>query len=332
MRPTVITKTIRALMDANIMRTLYISGPPGTAKTSVPKQVADEMGIGFCCIHVPTQPVDDFGVPFPNADKTALSYLLNDRFPLEGSDWPDRGILVADELAQADGHAQKGWANIIQSREIHGRKLKAGWLIIGTGNRAQDRAGAARLLSHLADRMTELEMDISTPDWCVWAMDNDVHDMVIGYAKFDHEFYSFDPKQDKNSTFRGWTEGVSPIIGTVPPEAEYDMIKGVVGEAQAAKFTAFLRMYRKLPHPDTVIADPHGTAVPEEASVKYALCAALAKRVTVANFAAVCAYVRRMPKEYSTSAILDCIGREPAVQNTREYIEWVQTDGKAVLF
>lgn len=332
MRPTVIASTIRALFNAGVMRPLYISGPPGTAKTSVPMQVADDLGIGFCCIHVPSQPVDDFGVPFPSADKTRLSYLLNDRFPLEGSDWPDTGILVADELAQADAHAQKGWANIIQSREIHGRKLKAGWLIVGTGNRAQDRAGATRLLSHLADRMTEIEMDYSITDWAQWAQRNGVHDMVIGYAKFDHEFYSFDPKRDKNSTFRGWTEGVSPIIGVVPQEAEYDMIKGIVGEAQAAKFTGFLRMYRKLPHPDTVLADPHNAPIPDEASVKYAICAALSKRVTVANWPAVCTYVRRMPKEYSTSAILDCIANEPAVQQTREYIDWVQTDGKAVLF
>ena len=331
MKPTLIARTINALLDAGNLRALYISGPPGTAKTSIPEQVAAQRGIGCIKSHVPTMPVDDFGVPFPNADKDGLTYLLNDRFPLEGSHWPDHGILIADELGQADGPAQKGWANIIQSREIHGRKLKAGWLIIGTGNRTVDRAGANRLLTHLKDRMTEIEADISIDDWGQWALQNDVHPVVVAFSRFDKDFYSFDPNHDHNATFRGWTEGVSPVIGTIPAEAEYEMFRGTVGEAMATKFCAFLTMYRKLPNPDAVIMDPLGTAVPEEPSVRFALCGALASRVTVDNFPAICSFVRRLPAEFATMAILDCIRKVPEVQSTRAYIDWATTDGKAVI-
>lgn len=331
MKPTLIARTINALLDAGNLRALYISGPPGTAKTSIPEQVALARGIGCIKTHVPTMPVDDFGVPFPNADKDGLTYLLNDRFPLEGSHWPDEGILIADELGQADGPSQKGWANIIQSRELHGRKLKAGWLIVGTGNRTSDRAGANRMLTHLKDRMTEIEADTSIDDWGQWALTNGVNPVVVAFSRFDKDFYSFDANQDHNATFRGWTEGVSPLIGTIPTEAEYEMFKGSVGEAMATKFCAFLSMYRKLPNPDAVIMDPDGTPVPAEPSVRFALCGALASRVTVDNFAAICTFVRRLPSEFATMAILDCMRKVPEVQSTRAYIDWATTDGKAVI-
>ena len=331
MRPTVIASTINALLDAGNLRALYISGPPGTAKTSIPQQVASQRGIGCAVIHVPTMPVDDFGVPFPNEQKDGLTYLLNDRFPLEGSDWPEAGILIADELAQADPHAQKGWANIIQSRSIHGRKIKSGWLIVGTGNRAKDRAGANRMLTHLKDRMTEVEADMSNDDWCQWALVNEVHPVLIGFARFDKDFYSFNPDQEHNATYRGWTEGVSPIIGKVPQEAEFEMFKGVVGEAHATKFSAFLNMYRKLPNPDAVIMDPDGTAVPDEPSVRFALCGALSSRVTASNFEAILKFVRRMPSEFSVMTILDCIRKEPDVQRTSAFIDWASSDGKSVI-
>ena len=59
MKPTLIARTLNALLDAGNLRALYISGPPGTAKTSIPEQVAAQRGIGCIKSHVPYQQADD---------------------------------------------------------------------------------------------------------------------------------------------------------------------------------------------------------------------------------------------------------------------------------
>jgi MoxR-like ATPase len=87
---------------------------------------------------------------------------------MEGTNCPEHGIFLIDELAQADTAAQKILRNLIQEREIHGKKLKEGWSIVTTGNRTVDRAGANRLLSHLSNVLTRVELEVSLDDWTAW--------------------------------------------------------------------------------------------------------------------------------------------------------------------
>src|SRR5262249_22719004 len=149
-----------------------------------------------------------------------------DLFPVEGSNCPDRGLLLIDELPQADANAQKILANVMHARVIHGKRIKKGWGIVATGNRVADRAGANRILTQLKNRLTVVAFDACVEDWELWALDNKVKPEVIAFIRFRPELLNnFDPQSEVNATPRSWVEGVSMRLGIVDSENEFEMFQ-----------------------------------------------------------------------------------------------------------
>ena len=333
MRPETLKKTLKTFVA--LRRPFMIEGPPGGGKTQTVQAVAAEAfddPRSFIGFHAPTMQPEDWAMPSPNAERTKINFLINNRFPVVGSDLPDEGLILIDEAPQAENSIQKSIANLIQEREIYGQKLKPGWTIGMTGNRAQDRAGANRILSHLRNRVTTLEFETHLDDWCNWAHDHGVRTEIVALMRFKPNLlHDFDPNRDINPTPRGWAEGVSPIIDNVPVEAEFECIKGAVGEGPAGEASAFLRIFRSLPDPDVVLMNPDRHEIPTEASVRFALSGALAQRASVGNFDAVMRYMSRMPAEFCVLTVLDSIRRDPSIQSTKAFIQWASKDGAKIL-
>lgn len=330
MKPKLLAETIRAFHHIN--EALYIVGPPGIGKTEIPRQVANDMGIGFLQIHGPMKCPEDMGFPVVADDKQTVRFVVPADMPIEGNNlWPDHGILLIDELGQADNSMQKVYGNIIQARELHGHKLKAGWSIVSTGNRTKDRAGAVRILSHLADRQTEVELEVSLDDWTSHALSRGVNPIVVSFIRFKPDsLHDFDPNRDQNATGRGWFK-VSKFLGNVPEHAMFEVIRGTVGEGQAAMFQSFYDMYLKLPVPETVIMQADTYPVPEETSVRFALTGALSHRASVDNFDQIMVFANRMPTEFSVMLVIDAVKRCPEVQRTKGFLSWAANEGARVI-
>lgn len=334
MRPSELKEEIIARHTNGVNRSLLVEGSPGLGKTEIGKQAAHDLSVGCMVIHAPLMQPEDYGFPVISVTRDNVQFIVSrDKFPLVGSDnCPEHGILIIDELSQADNSAQKILANIIQAREIHGQRIKPGWTIIATGNRTKDRAGANRILGQLGNRVCRVELEVSLDDWCNWALANNVPIEVISFLRFRPELLNhYDPQQDINPTPRSWAEGVAKSIGTTAPTREFEVFKGDVGEGAAAEFTAFLKIYRKLPSPDAVLLNPTTTAVPNDPATLYALCGALAQRTTQVNFGAAITYVQRMPAEFSVLYVKDAIKKTPEIQNTRDYITWATGAGAKIL-
>lgn len=333
MKPSELKNLISSRFKAGIKRPLYIVSSPGLGKTQIAGQAAKELGVGFKAIHAPLLQPEDYGFPCISANKDDVSFVVSkEKFPLEGSNCPETGIFLIDELPQADNSAQKILANLVQEREIHGQKLKAGWTIIATGNRVTDRAGANRLLTHLKARVTEIELDASLDDWSQWALANNVSTEVIAFMRFRPDLLNaFNAQNDTNPTPRAWCEGVSAALGVIDSTSEFSVFKGDVGEGAAAEFCAFLKVFRKLPSPDAIVLNPAGTEVPNEPGTLYALCGALANKTTEVNFNRIMTYVTRMPSEFSVLFVRDAIRRKPAIQSSADFIKWASGPGAALL-
>ena len=319
MRATTLKDTLKALFP--IQRTVCIEGTPGGGKTTIVHQAAEEMGITCIERHMPTMLVEDFGILFPDGTDQ-LSYKLPDWFPVKGKA-PDRGILLFDDRNQAGADLQKVLANICQARTLHGAELPDGWQVISTGNRQSDRAGANRVLSHLRNRETVLELETHLDDWTGWALNNGVKPEVVSFIRFrPNLLHDFDAQRDQNATPRSWVEGVSDVLGTVPAEAEFECFKGAVGEGAAAEFVGFVRIFRKLPNPDAILLNPTTSDVPTDPATLYALSGALAQRATEGNFERVCQYSERMPAEFSVLTVSYAARRNPDLANTQAFTQW----------
>lgn len=333
MKPTDFKALVASRFKAGIRRPLLVESSPGIGKTQIAAQVAKELGIGFQTIHAPLLQPEDYGFPVIASDKTTVDFVVSKaKFPIEAADLPDSGIFLIDELSQADNSAQKILANLIQEREIHGQRLKPNWLVIATGNRLTDRAGANRLLSHLRNRLTTIELEASIDDWSQWALENQVKTEVIAFLRFRPELLNaFDSQNDINATPRAWVEGVSAALGTVESNLELEVFKGDVGEGAAAEFCGFVKIYRSLPSIDSILLNPAKSEIPKEPATLYALCGALAHKTTADNFGRVMKYVGRMTPEFTVLYIRDAIRRKPEIQTTKEFIEWASGPGAKLL-
>ena len=325
MRSALLASTLKSLFK--IRRTVVIVGPPGGGKTSIVHQVARDLGVPIIEKHMPTMLVEDYGIPMPNPETGELTYMVPDWFPVEGKAAPE-GILLFDDRNQANTDLQKVMANICQARTLHGHRMPDGWQVISTGNRQSDRAGAVKILSHLANRETELEYETVVEDWSEWAIDNGVPPLAIAFFNFRPSLLNaFEASRDRNATPRSWVEGVFNVMGNVPPESEFECFKGAVGEGPAAEFSAFLKVYRSLPDPDMVLKNPKTATVPTDPSTLYAICGALAERVTRENMTKFVEYINRIPTEFSLLAIKLAILRNRLLTAHPAYVSWAQIHG-----
>ena len=333
MKPSEFMNLIVSRFKAGIKRPLIVESSPGLGKTQIAKQAADELGVGFMAIHAPLLQPEDYGFPIISKDKSDVAFVVSkQKFPLEGSDCPETGIFLIDEISQSDNSAQKILANLVQEREIHGQKLKKGWMIIATGNRTKDRAGANRLLSHLKNRLTVIALEPSLDDWTNWALQNEVKPEVIAFIRFRSELLTnFDPLNEINATPRSWTEGVSASLGVIDKSLEFPVFQGDVGEGPASEFMAFLKIFRNLPNPDAIMLKPKEAEVPTDPATLYALCGALSSRTTADNFGRVMTYIKRIPPEFGVLFVRDAISRDQSISESQEFVKWAATDGAKLL-
>ena len=325
MKPSLVKATLKARFEANIHRTPYVIGPPGLGKTQIMAQIASELGVGFKALHAPTLQPEDIAMPVISSDRGSVRFVVpTERFPMESSDCHEAGILLIDELPQSDSSTQKTMANLIQEREIHGHKIKDKWMIVATGNRKTDGAGANRVLTHLMNRMTEINMEPDFEDWCAWYMRQpDMRVEGLSFIRFKPNLLcDFNPQRDVNPTPRAWVEGVFASLGAVPAEAELEVFKGDVGEGPASEFKSFLNIYRNLPDPDEVIANPVKHKMPTEPSVLFALSGALATRATKANFAEIMKFANRMPPEFCAILVKDALNGKERLDETKAFTDW----------
>lgn len=342
MRSALLQKTIvdlynNAMKAKKIPRTVSIEGSPGGGKTTIVHAAANQLGVPYVELHMPTLLVEDFGIPYPTTEGEGagreFDYKLPHWFPYEGKPGTENGgILLFDDRNQASADLQKVLANICQARNLHGTPLAAGWMVISTGNRQKDRAGANRVLSHLRNRETVLEFDTHLDDWTTWAIKNDVQPEVVSFIRFrPNLLHDFDPQRDANPTPRSWVEGVSDIIGTVDKLAELECITGAIGKGAAAEFIGYLRIYRELPDPDQILLNPSKSKVPTDPATLYALSGSLATRADEKTMPALVEYLERVPPEFSVLTISYAVRRNAELSNTKAFNKWV-TQNQNVLF
>ena len=329
MSPEQLKATVKALFP--LQRTLCIESSPGTGKTSIVHQAAHELGVPCIEVHMPTMLVEDFGIPYPTKTEDTFSYKLPEWFPCDGVA-PNQGILLFDDRNQASPDLQKILANICQARNLHGVLLPEGWQVISTGNREEDRAGANRVLSHLRNRETVLNLEVSVDDWVLWAISAKVPIELISFIRYRPDLLNmFDPQRKENATPRSWVDGVGSLIGVCPKEAEYEIFAGAVGEGPAAEFCGFLKIYRNLPNLDLILADPKNADIPSDPIVCYALSGALAARANPKNFSTIIDYVSRLPGEFAVLSVVTAAKRDTAIATTAAFTKWALDNKDLVL-
>lgn len=257
---------------------ILIHSSPGVGKSSIVREVAQKLGIGFVDVRLAEmESVDIRGLPSVDKDHGVMKWNAPDFWPRDPS---SKGIIFLDELTSCDKSCQVAAYELILDRKIGDfYKVPDGWYIVSAGNLTTDRAVAMTLSSALSNRFLHVELDVDYVQWCKWATMHDVHPSVTGFIQY-RPMALFN--MEKENLERGWPsprswERVSQM--TKIYGGNEDMLRkivyGLVGPAKGVEYIEFHRLNKSF---DNIIDMLYGRApikVPEKNDQIYAMCSTL---------------------------------------------------------
>jgi hypothetical protein len=326
MRPQHLTQALTLAIDTQ--QPAFLWGSPGIGKSAIVKQVASEKKLPVRDVRAALlDPVDLRGIPVVRDGKT--TWTAPEFLPTEGA-----GLLFLDELNAAPPLVQAACYQLVLDRALGEYTLPDGWTVIAAGNLESDRAVTSRMSTALSSRFLHLELDIHLDDWSKWAFSHEIRPEIVAFVRFRPELlHKFDPRSGEKSfpCPRTWEFTSKILNGSPAREIEYEMLKGIVGEAAAAEFTGFLRIFRDLPSPDAILLNPEQADVPTDPATLYALCGALARKASDNTADRLFKYFRRLPAEFGVMAVRDSVSNCKDVAKTRSFIEWASDNSEILI-
>lgn len=278
------------LRSAAANRPIFMWGPPGIGKSELVEGITyRELSGNNLLIDLRLalmEPTDLRGYPFRNPETNTMEWAPPTDLPgAELAAQYDNIVLFLDELNSAPPSVQAAAYQLILNRRIGQYVLPKNVIIIAAGNRETDRGVTYRMPAPLANRFRHVNMEVNFDDWKSWAVNNGVHQDVVGYLSYAKgDLFDFDPKVSSQAfaTPRSWTY-VSEILNV----AGFDQaelfeqkaeIAGAVGEGMANKFMEHRRVAKDLPNPEDILSGDVkklNDRLSGEISAKYSLVVGL---------------------------------------------------------
>lgn len=306
----------------------FILGAPGGGKSACARDIMAELGLDHVVEFTASlrDPVDVLGTPNNTGEYTRWvppEEFYNLRTGRVG--------LILEELSDAPVPMQNALCGVIYDRRAGNLQLSDNLFVIATGNRTEDKSGANRITSKLANRTRRFDFQENLEDLTAYALDNDWKTDLIQFLRFRPGLISdFDPNRFANPTPRSW-ERVNLVPDGLEASLFLENVIGEVGEGAAAEYVGFRRIYSQLPNIDALLLDPKNAQVPTDPAVRYAITGALARKATVDNIDRVTAYTARLPAEFAVMTIKDAIKLTPKITSTRAFIEWSTANAEVLM-
>ena len=161
---------------------------------------------------------------------------------------------------------------LILNRRVGKYRLPKNVVMVAAGNRESDKGVTYRMPTPLANRFIHLEMKTDFAAYQIWAVQNKIHQDVVGYLSFaKQDLYDFDPKSPSRSfaTPRSWSFVSDFLNGNYNDDTLMDLVAGSVGEGLAVKFIAHRKVASKLPNPTDILTGKVDTLDTDEISAMY---------------------------------------------------------------
>ena len=272
------TQARKSILRAfKVQRPIFLWGPPGIGKSELVEDITKELGgIMFDCRLGQMEPTDIRGIPFYNKEIGKMDWAPPIDLPDEetASQYPVV-VLFLDELNSAAPSVQSAAYQLILNRRVGKYRLPENVVLIAAGNRESDKGVTYRMPTPLANRFIHQEMTVNFASYQVWAVQNKIHQDVVGYLSFaKQDLYDFDAKSSSRAfaTPRTWTF-VSELLNDDDGDDETltNLIAGTVGEGLAVKFMAHRKISSRLPKPEDILSGKVHELEIKEVSAMYSL-------------------------------------------------------------
>lgn len=252
--------------------TFFVMGPPGIGKSTIAVTLVERMGPDAILevIDLTSRlPEDLGGLPFRDEE--------NERVLYHPQDWMKRlsapgahGVLVLDDLPAASPSLSAASRQIALSRSINGVTLAPGVLVMVTGNRQKDKAGAVTLPSHFRNAVCTIEMEPQFKEWATWFIDQGGDPIIPRYLMWKTDDFSQHPNDaDTKGAFatpRSWTLLSRCMKSAEKTNTLPQVVAGFVGEGTGVSFQTFMERTRELPPIRELLENPQA-ALPNPGEV-----------------------------------------------------------------
>lgn len=305
-----------------IDRPLGVLGDPGVGKSQIVAAAASRYGKPLVIMNlVMKDPTDLTGLPFMLTlpDGRMVTEWAKQRLFMANEPF----VLFLDELFQSQVATMNAAAPVILEKRVDDITLHPDTRVVFASNKASNRAGTNRVPSHIPNRVTLVELEVSLNDWVLHAIEIGMPESMPAFMLMrSNLLHDFDPNRMVNATPRQWVEVGNMINEGIPDNIKFDCIAGRVGEGPAAEFIGFEKIMNEIPTKEQILFYPETAAIPEDPSARYAVTGMLMQNTTKNNFDAVMEYMGRMPPEFQVTLVKNVSQLQPAVINTSAYIKW----------
>ena len=309
---------------------VFVVGPPGVGKTAASRQAVAELGqelgepVGLKDIRLTeVTPLDTIGLPYHDKNTNRTRYALSELLP--GPDDPRRGVVVFDELPNANPSVQTAVYKACTEHAVGPHPLPPGWWVVLMGNRFSDRGNVFPVPKPLVNRVTVLEVEASVDDYLGYMLPYGLAPEIHAYLRQNPGhllMMDYSPDPMPYPTPRAWTylswhlrrmesrglneRGRARLLPAIA--------QGQVGPAIGTQFVTYREHFRVIPDAEAIIEGRAAPSCPAAPDAAWALAAALVQHVpraqTLKHFVA---YLDRMPTDLQVYIVRDAVrtARDP---------------------
>jgi len=297
-----------------------LQGAPGTAKTALVRQVAQQLGYTHTVEVILSQKAPEHITGYPYVENGIMRYARPEWWPTE-----PKTVLFVDEIGQCPVAVQNVAMQLIHERRVGPHVLPEDCIVIAAGNRAEDRAGSTVLQTALRSRFFPVfEVEPTADEWCEHAKLADFHPLVIAYVQaIAKKVVDFNPKDRGGFLTLRTLEQASDLLTAFGEDPDHPdlsaALHGTIGDDHASAMLAFIKTVANLPAYDDVRSDPATAKVAED--MVEAVARMLAKHARFSHGSQLVAYIKRYQLESQSRLIRDlpdAVQRHPDVQDLRK--------------
>lgn len=234
-------------------------GVKGIGKTEAVKQISKKMGIGYQAIYPSSLQGEDFmGLLIKDLESRTTQYLAPDFFPTQNAIdkglFPEKGILVLEELNRSDTQTISALFPLLQERRINNHHLAEGWHLIVCMNPETLEYTTNTIDNAGMDRILPINVEPDLDEYANFMIKTEqLNDSILNFLYINRDMFNIDKITDdgsKTPSPRGWTK-TSNILNScdLTDEELNATLVGLVGPEAAASYIGFLKD-KDLHYPD----------------------------------------------------------------------------------
>jgi hypothetical protein len=240
-----VEKLLKSLVTKQVHMPVMLISEAGLGKSSVVKQVAEDLKIICVDLRLATQEAGDL-IGMPRILEGKTTWAKPHWWPEDGT----RGILFLDELNRAPTEVRQCIFQILTDWKMHEHILPPGWILVSAINPDGTKTGyqVEGLDPSMINRMNFITVELSFEGWLAWAHKMELHPAVISFISSHKDLLHKVSDSGPFPSPRTWEYVSRLLLAEAYDETTLtELVAGLVGNVAGTQFCQWMRKNHEKP-------------------------------------------------------------------------------------